>query len=70
MEETPEANGVAENAVKNAQGQLRVLKHALESRSNKRAKGDHQVAPWMVTHAAAVINRGRRDDEGFTAYRR
>ncbi len=40
MEEAPvgdrQANGVAENAVRNAQGQLRVLRNALESRINKR----------------------------------
>jgi hypothetical protein len=24
----------------------------------------------MVTHAATVIDKGRKDDEGFTAYRR
>ncbi len=24
----------------------------------------------MVTHAASVVNRSRKDDEGFSAYRR
>ncbi len=62
--------GPAECAVKNAQGQLRVLKNALENRINKREDGDHQSAPWMVMHAATVINKGRRDDEGFMPYRR
>jgi hypothetical protein len=39
MEEAPvgdhQANGVAENAVKNAQGHFRALTNALESRINK-----------------------------------
>ncbi len=32
-----QANGLAENTVKNAQGQLRVIKDALESRRGRRA---------------------------------
>ncbi len=47
-----------------------MLKNALESRISKRVKGDHQAVPWMVMHAAAVINKGRKDDEGFAACRR
>ncbi len=47
-----------------------MLKKEPESRINKRVEGDHQAAPWMVTHAATVINRGRKDDEEFKAYRR
>ena len=31
-----QANGLAENAVKSAQGQLRVMKDALETRLNRR----------------------------------
>ncbi len=55
-------------AVKNAQGQLRVFKDALESRINNRVQGDHQAVPWIVTLAATVINKGRKEDEGFTAH--
>ena len=55
-----QANGVAEKAVKNAQGQFRVLKDALESRINRRVEGGHRSVPWMVTHAATVMNREER----------
>ncbi len=69
MEEAPvgdhEANGIAQQAVKSAQGRFRVLKDALESGINKRFEGDHQVAPLLVTRAATVINEGRKDDEGL-----
>ncbi len=65
-----QANGVAENAVNNAQGQFRVLKDAMESRINRQVEGDHQAVPWMVTCAATVIDEGRMEDEGFAAYRR
>ncbi len=61
---------VAETAVKAVQGQFRVLKGALESGINRRVEGDHQAVPWMATHTATVIDKGRKDDEGFTAYGR
>ncbi len=77
MEEAPVgdhlANRVAENAAKNAQGQFRVLKTALEIRINKRVEGDHrgdndldgrcgagdQFGEWRVNH-----RNGRRSGEG------
>ena len=65
-----QANGLVENAIKNAQGQFRVIKDALESRHGRRVEGDHPAVPWTMTHAASVVNRGRKDDEGFAAYRR
>ncbi len=74
MEESPvgghHAKSVAEKAVKNAQGQFRVLKNALESRINRRVEGEYQAAPWMVMFVATVINKGRKDDEEFTPHRR
>ncbi len=64
MEEVPvgdhQANRLAENAFKNVQGQFRVIKDALESRRGRRVDGEHQVVPWMVMHAASLVNRGRR----------
>ncbi len=74
MEEVPvgdhQANGLVGNAVKNVQGKFRVIQDALESRRGRRVDGEHPAVPWMVTHAASVVNRGRKDDEGFSAYRR
>ena len=73
-EESPvgdhQANGAIENAVKQVQGQFRVLKDALESHYGKRFVEDDIVIPWLIMHAASVINRTRKDQEGFTAYRR
>ena len=74
MEEAPvgdhQANGAVENAIKNVQGQFRVIKDALESRIKEKLNGEHPAVPWMVMHAASVMNRGRKDEEGFSAYRR
>ncbi len=73
-EESPvgdhQANRLAENAVKNVQWQFRVMKDALESRHCRRIEGEHPAVPWLVMHAAAVINKGRKHVEGFTPYRR
>ena len=61
---------LAENAVKNADCQFRVIKEALESGRGRRARGEHQVVFWIVMHAASVVNQGRHDEEGFSAHRR
>ena len=47
-----------------------MIKDALESRDARRVDSEHPVVPWMVIHAASVVNRSRKDDEGFSAYRR
>ncbi len=64
LEEVPvgdhHARGLAEYAVKSAQGQFRVIKDALESRFGRRVDGERQVAPWMATHTASVVSRGRK----------
>ena len=74
LEEAPvgdhRANGLVENALKHVQGQFRVLKDALESRHGRRLEGGHQAVPWLVMHAASVISRGRKYEQGFSAYRR
>ena len=69
LEEVPvndhQADGLVENAVKNAQGQLRVLKDALESRIGRRTDGDRPIVPWLAMYAASVIKRRRKDHEGL-----
>jgi hypothetical protein len=59
-------NGAIEHAVKQVQG----LKSVVEARYKGKVKGDHDSIPWLVSHAAATINRRRRDNSGMTAYRR
>ncbi len=74
LEESPvgdrQANGLVENAVKNVQGQFRVIKDALGSRYNRRLGGGHPAAPRLAMQAASVINRGRKDGEGLTPHKR
>jgi hypothetical protein len=64
-----QAHVLVENAVKNVQGQFRVITDALE-RHHMRIEGEHPAVPRRGMHAASGINRGRRDDDGFTACRR
>ncbi len=63
LEEIPanghQANRLIENTSKTAQGQLRVLKDALESSIGRRITGEQPIVPWLVMHAASAINRGR-----------
>ncbi len=47
-----------------------MMKDALGSRFDKRIGEESNLVPWLVGHAAAVVNRRRKDQEGFTAYRR
>ena len=74
VEESPvgdhAANGVAEAAVKQVQGQIRATKDALEARYECRISGNHHVIPWLVMHAANVMTMYRKDDEGLTGFRR
>ena len=74
LEESPvgdhRANGEIEATNKQVQAKVRTQKDALETRIGERIKWYHQVLPWLVSHAAATINRRRTDEEGFTAHRR
>ncbi len=72
LEEVPvgghAASGLVESAIKNAQGQFRAIRDAAEIKSARRADGEHRVATRMATHAASVVSRGRKDEEGLSAH--
>ena len=74
LEEPPvhesQSNGAAENAILQVQGQFRVIKDALESRIGVRITGEATCVPWMVSHAAALINRYHVGLDGKTNYQR
>ncbi len=65
-----QASGLVGSMVNNAQGQVRAMKDALESRCGRDTDGERQVPPWMVRHTVPVINRGRKGEEGFSGYAR
>ena len=63
-------NGFIEKAIQAVQGQIRTLKSALESRLGKPVPQDHPALPWLVSHAASLLNRYQRDANGRTPYRK
>ena len=50
-------NGVIERAVKSVQGQVRVMRSALEERIGAKLDPQHVVFPWMVEYASLMLNR-------------
>ena len=50
------SNGVAERAVKTVQGQFRAMKMALEARISEKVVETSDFIPWMVRHAAMLVN--------------
>ena len=64
------ANGFAERAVQQFEEMMRVHKLALENATGKRLEIDHSCIPWLVEHAADVVNRYLVMRDGTTAYER
>ena len=62
------SNGLSEHAVREVKAKVRTLRHALEKKLGVRIDMSNAVLPWMVRHAAALINRGRPGVDGRTAY--
>ena len=51
------SNGVAERGVQTIEGQIRVLKDALESRVGTVIPSNHNILAWLIEFAATVVNR-------------
>ena len=61
-----QSQGDAECAVEIVQSMVRSLKLALEARVRAEVPEEHAVIPWMVRHAAQVVNRYRIGEDGLT----
>ena len=64
------SNGIVERAVQSVEGQVRVLKLALEKRWGAEIPSKHAVIPWMIEYAAYLLNRFEVGHDGKTAYER
>ena len=62
-----QANGLAEQAVREVKAKTRTLKLHTEELVGVRIGKDSTVLPWLVKHAVAMINRGRK---GFQTRRK
>ncbi len=65
-----QSQGDAENAVELVQAMARSLKLALEARIGAEIPEEHPIIPWVIRHAAQVINRHRIGEDGLTRHRR
>ena len=83
IEESPvgehKSNGEVENTAQVIQGQLRTLRLGLQSRNQTRLRSDHPIMPWVIKHAAFLLNvcnvgedeelrgRGRRESDSIAS---
>ena len=65
-----QANGEIEAAVREVKRQCRVLKYALESKLGRQLKDDDPMLAWVPRHAADLICRYRRGEDGKTPEQR
>ena len=67
MEHSPvaerQSNGVAERAAKTVQGQVRTLKLAAEATISEKIAEASNIRPWMIRHAAVLVNIGQRGED-------
>ena len=64
------SNGVIERGVQTLEGQVRVLKDALEQRWKTKIGDEQKVLAWLVEYAAVLINRFEVGHDGRTPYER
>jgi hypothetical protein len=64
------SNGVVERGIQSVQGQLRVLRSALEEKLEVKIDSGHSIWPWLVEHAAFLLNRGEVGHDGRTSFER
>ena len=64
------SNGVIERAVQTIEGQVRVLKLALENRVKAKVPADSNVVTFMAEYAAYLVNRLEVGKDGKTASER
>jgi len=64
------SNGVVERGIQSVQGQIRVLKDALEDRWKREISAVECIVPWIVEWSAHVLNRFEVGKDGRTAFER
>ena len=64
------SNGIAERAIQSVQGQVRVLKLALEKRWGMAIPHRHAVVPWIMEYAGFLLNTFEVGHDGKTSFER
>ena len=74
MEASPvgshQSNGIIERYAQEIEKQVRIMKSALEERWGLRLDAKRPVIPWLIEHAAFLLNRLQVGKDGKTAYER
>lgn len=64
------SNGMMENAIKIWQGQLRTIKHHVETRTGACIEPGGVIFSWLIPYCADILNNFRVGADGRTAYER
>jgi hypothetical protein len=64
------SNGVIERGIQSVQGQVRIIRLALERRYGASIPAEHPLMAWAVEFVAVVLNRVEIGHDGRTAYQR
>ena len=74
VEESPvgshASNGIVERAVQGIEGQIRVMKSALEARLQRKVATERRIVMFMAEYGAHLMNRLEVGKDGKTAYER
>ena len=65
-----QANGAAENAVREAEGMIRAWKVFVQDKLSIVIDNKHVLLPWLVSHAVETIIRYKKVHDGKTAYQK
>ena len=65
-----QSNGIAERAVQAISEQTRVLRASLEAKLGAKVPGSHPVTCWLIEHAAELLNKYQKGEDGRSAYQR
>ena len=64
------SNGMMENAIQIWQGQLRTIKHHVETRTGACIEPGGVIFSWLIPYCADILNKFRVGADGRTAYER
>ena len=65
-----QANGEIENAIKEFEKHIRVLKDSVERKMQVVIRDDHPLMAWIPQHAGFLLSRFQVSKDGKTAYER
>ena len=64
------SNGRVERAIQDFKGLTRTMRSALEAKTGTKIRLEDPIVPWMVRHAAQIINVCRVREDGQTAWQK